>query len=271
MQRKPVVAGYFYPGDIYTLTSTLQELIVEDEEKINALGIIVPHAGYIYSGKVAGRVYGKIEIPDVVLLLGPNHTGLGERISLFNGKSFLTPLGEVKINKSLSELILKYCPLVKEDSLAHSREHSLEVQVPFLQYLNPEVEIVPILLIDLNVEELNLFGKAIANAIREFEAENEQEILIVVSSDFSHYEPKSIAERKDNLAIEEILNLSEEGLLKVVYENRISMCGILPVFSLIVAAKELGRTNAELVDYKTSGDVTGDYSSVVGYAGIIIY
>ncbi|MFN3505113.1 MAG: AmmeMemoRadiSam system protein B [Caldimicrobium sp.] len=271
MKRKPAVANYFYPGDNFTLNSLLDELIEESEEKIPALGIVVPHAGYIYSGKVAGKVYGRIVPPDVAIILGPNHTGLGEKASLFNGESFLTPLGEAKINQKFKNLILEKCYLVKEDSYAHLREHSLEVQIPFLQYLNFELEIVPLVLMDLDLEEIKILGKSLAEAISEFLSEEEKDVLIVASSDFSHYEPHTIAQRKDALAIEEIVKLSEEGLLRVVYENRISMCGVLPVCTMLVAVKELGASSAELVDYKTSGDITGDYSGVVGYAGIIIY
>lgn len=270
MKRKPTVAGYFYPADYYSLNSLLEELIEDSLEKVSAWGIVVPHAGYIYSGKVAGKVYGRLEPPDVAVILGPNHTGLGESVSLFNGESYLTPLGEAKINQSLSKLIIEKCPLVKKEVYAHMREHSLEVQVPFLQYINPEIEIVPIVIMDLNLQEIKFLGEAIAEAIEEFISVEKKEVLIVASSDFSHYEPQTIAERKDRLAIEEILSLSEEGLLRVVYENRISMCGVLPVSVMLVSTRELGASMAELIDYKTSGDVTGDYSAVVGYAGIII-
>ncbi|MFN3921211.1 MAG: AmmeMemoRadiSam system protein B [Caldimicrobium sp.] len=271
MKRKPAVAGYFYPGDYYSLNSLLEELIENSPEKISAIGIIVPHAGYMYSGKVAGKVYGRIEPPDVAVILGPNHTGLGGKVSLFSGESYLTPLGEAKINQRLSKLILEKCPLVEEELYAHMREHSLEVQVPFLQYLNPEVEIVPIVIMDLDLNEIKLLGEAIAEAIEDFTSEEAREILVVASSDFSHYEPQVIAERKDRLAIEEVLKFSEEGLLKAVYENHISMCGVLPVSVMLVCAKELGASEAELIDYKTSGDITGDYAAVVGYAGVIIW
>ncbi|MFN3567962.1 MAG: AmmeMemoRadiSam system protein B [Caldimicrobium sp.] len=271
MKRKPAVAGYFYPGDTFTLKSFLEELVEESEEKKAALGIVAPHAGYMYSGKVAGKVYGIIEPPDVAIILGTNHTGLGEKASLFDGESFLTPLGEAKVNQNLKDLILEKCYLVKEDSYAHIREHSIEVQVPFLQYINPQIEIVPLALMDLDLEEIYVLGRSLAEALEEFLSSEERKVLIIASSDFSHYEPHSIAQRKDALAIEEILKLSEEGLLRVVYENRISMCGVLPVCTMLVAVKELGASRAELVDYKTSGDITGDYSAVVGYAGIIIY
>ncbi len=271
MKREPAVAGYFYPRERESLLLELKNLIKFFPEKISALGIVVPHAGYMYSGGVAGKVYGKIIPPDVAVILGPNHTGLGERISLFDGESFLTPLGEAQIEGNLAEILLKEEELVKKDKWAHIREHSLEVQVPFLQVLNPEIKILPLCLSDLDLNEIRKLGKALARSIKIFIEETGKKVLIVASSDFSHYEPHSVAKKKDSLAIKEILELSEEKLLKVVFSEKISMCGIIPVSVTIVACKELGAKNTLLVDYKTSGDVTGDYSAVVGYGGIIIY
>jgi len=272
MIRKPAVAGYFYPGDRESLLLELKRLIVFSPEKISALGIVVPHAGYIYSGRVAGKVYGKIVPPDLAIILGPNHTGLGERVSLFKGEAFLTPLGEAKINQELSNLIKEESPLVKEDVYAHLREHSLEVQVPFLQSLNPQVEIVALCLSELDLDEIRELGEAISRAIKKFRIINgEKRVLLVASTDFSHYEPAHVAERKDNFAIKEILALSEEGLIRTVIKEKISMCGVIPVSVLLVACKELGARTAELVEYRTSGDVNKDYSSVVGYGGLIIY
>lgn len=271
MIRQAVVAGYFYPGRTETLLRTLEDLIDFQEEKLSAISIVVPHAGYMYSGKVAGKVYGRIEPPDVAVILGPNHTGLGPEVSLFSGEAFLTPLGEAKINKELSNLLLESSALISADTLAHRREHSLEVQIPFLQYLNPKIEIVPICIGHLSLEEIRDLGEALARSIDQFEASLEKNVLIVASSDFSHYEPQTVANTKDALAIREILNLSEEGLLQVVFRERISMCGVFPVAITIYASKLLGAEEAILVDYRTSGDVTGDYSAVVGYGGIIIY
>lgn len=271
MKREPAVAGYFYPGEKESLLLELKGLIKFSQEKIPALGIVVPHAGYMYSGGVAGKVYGKISPPDVAIIMGPNHTGLGERVSLFDGESFLTPLGEVKIERELVELLFNETKLVKKDRWAHIREHSLEVQVPFLQFLNPQVKIVPLCLSELDLYEIRELGKALAKAVKVYTEQTGKKTLIVASSDFSHYEPHSVAKKKDGLAIEEILKLSEEGLLKTVIGQRISMCGIMPVSVTIVACKELGAENALLVEYKTSGDITGDYSAVVGYGGIIIY
>ena len=271
MRREPAVAGYFYPGDRESLLLELKALIKFSPEKIPALGIVAPHAGYMYSGGVAGKVYGKILPPHVAIIMGPNHTGLGERVSLFPGDSFLTPLGEAKIAKDLAELLLSETTLVKQDKWAHLREHSLEVQLPFLQILNSSIEIVPLCISELDIDEIRELGKALARAIKIYTTRTGKKTLIVASSDFSHYVPHTVAKKKDSLAIEEILQLSEEGLIKVVIKENISMCGVIPVSVTIVACKELGAKGALLVDYKTSGDITGDYSSVVGYGGIIIY
>lgn len=271
MKRSPVVANYFYPGDRITLQSMLEEMVEPSEEKIPARGIVVPHAGYVYSGDVAGKVYGSIESPDLAIILGPNHTGLGSRASLYEGEAFLTPLGEARINRELANLILERCSFLEFDNLAHLREHSLEVQVPFLQFLNPQIEIIPLCLMELSLTEIDALGRAIGSSIAEFEENTDKRVLIVSSSDFSHYEPQNVAQQKDSLAIEAILELSPEKLLRVVYEKRISMCGVLAVAVNMVASMLLGAETAILVDYKTSGDITGDYSAVVGYGGLILY
>ncbi|MGC9108927.1 MAG: AmmeMemoRadiSam system protein B [Caldimicrobium sp.] len=271
MRRAPAVAGYFYPEERESLLLELKRLVKFSPEKIEALGIVVPHAGYMYSGEVAGKVYGKILPPEVAIIMGPNHTGLGERVSLFDGESFLTPLGEAQIEKRLSELLLAETKLVKKDKWAHLREHSLEVQLPFLQFLTPHIKILPLCLWDLDLQEIKELGRALAKAIKIYKEETGKKVLIVASSDFSHYEPQKVAQKKDSLAIKEILSLSEENLLRVVFSEKISMCGVIPVSVTLFACKELGAKNTLLVDYKTSGDVTGDYTAVVGYGGIIIY
>ncbi|QER42052.1 AmmeMemoRadiSam system protein B [Thermodesulfobacterium sp. TA1] len=268
MKREPAVAGYFYSNNPKELEKHLAELIKFSETKIPAKGGVLPHAGYFYSGHVAGAVYGKIVPPDIAVILGPNHTGMGKPIAVFNGTSFITPLGEAKINKTFTTRFIELCPLASEDFLAHAHEHSLEVQVPFLQYINPKVEIVAICLRWISLKEIREIGIALAQTISLFP---EKRIFIVASSDFSHYVPQETAKYKDSLAIKEILSLSEEGLLKVVVENNISMCGVIPVAINIVACKHLGATKGELIAYATSGDIIRDYSSVVGYGGIVIY
>ena len=268
MKRGPAVAGVFYPGKPAELRETLNFLIESASERVRAIAVVSPHAGYMYSGKVAGRVFGRIEAPDTAIILGPNHTGLGAAISLYPGEAFVTPLGEARIDEELREALFKECSLFTPDVKAHEHEHSLEVQVPFLQYLNPIVKIVPVCLSYISLKEIKELGETIAKVIKAFP---EKKILIVASSDFSHYVPHEVAKEKDKRAIEKILNLDEEGLIKRVVEERISMCGVVPVSVAMVASKGIKeKPQAELVAYQTSGDVIGDYSSVVGYGGIIV-
>ena len=268
MKRTPAVAGMFYSENPKELRYHLDELVVFAKSKVKAKGIVSPHAGYVYSGWVAGKVYGTIEPPDVAVILGPNHTGIGDSAAIYPGDAFITPLGEAKINKAMTKGILEKAPFLSTDPSAHIHEHSIEVQVPFLQYINPEVELVAICLSFIGYEEILALGQAIADTIKEFPERN---VLVIASSDFSHYVPHEVAKEKDALAIREILNLSIEGLLKVVSEKRISMCGVIPTAVMLKACKELSAKKGILVDYMTSGDVIKDYSSVVGYAGIIIY
>ncbi|NPA39547.1 MAG: AmmeMemoRadiSam system protein B [Thermodesulfobacteria bacterium] len=266
-KRTPAVAGMFYSENPVELRHNLSELIVFTKEKIEAKGVVVPHAGYMYSGWVAGKVYGAIEPPQVAIILGPNHTGLGDRASIFAGESFITPLGEVKVEISLVEILVNQVEFLSTDPTAHIHEHSIEVQVPFLQYINPDVKIVPICLGRLSFEEILTLGDALYFAVSQYPGK----VLLVASTDFSHYVPHEVAKQKDSLAIEAILKLSEEELIKVVVEEGISMCGVIPTAVVIRACKGLGAKKAILIDYMTSGDVIKDYHSVVGYGGIVIY
>ena len=269
MKRPPAVAGIFYPDKPAELRETLSYLVESAPERVRAISVVSPHAGYMYSGKVAGKVFGRIEAPDTAIILGPNHTGLGAPASLYPGEAFITPLGEAKVDKDLRDTLLKECQLLSPDVKAHEHEHSLEVQVPFLQFLNPVIKIVPICLSYISVKEIKELGEAISRGIKAFP---EKKVLIVASSDFSHYVPHEVAKEKDHRAIEKILELDEEGLLRRVVEERISMCGVVPVAVAIVASKGIKQPlKAELIAYQTSGDVIGDYASVVGYGGVIIY
>ncbi|MEN2983494.1 MAG: AmmeMemoRadiSam system protein B [Dictyoglomaceae bacterium] len=264
MKRFPQVAGYFYPRDKEELIKYLEKFIKREEKTIRAKGCISPHAGYIYSGSTAGKVYAGIDIPDKVILLGPNHHGLGYPSSIYSKGSWSTPLGETAIDEDLANKILKNSKYLKEDFSAHSLEHSLEVQLPFLQYLNPKVKIVPITIYDYNWNNLEDLATAIKNSI-------DEDILIVTSSDFSHYEPYEIAKEKDYYAIEAILNIDPKEFHERVKKRKISICGIGPIITLLLVLNSLGIKNSKLVDYKTSGDVTKEYEAVVGYAGIIFY
>lgn len=265
MIRKPCVNNTFYEGSREALSNTLNRLI-KDETKEKACAILVPHAGYIYSGKVAGEVFSKVEIPNNVILIGPNHTGLGKKVSLMNEGTWQTPLGDTDINIDLADMILKNCPLIEKDVEAHLREHSLEVELPFIQKLNPNAKIVPITIMHLNLEESLIFAKALAKTIKEYK----EEVLIVVSTDMNHFENEEVTRKKDNLAIDKIKNMDAKGLFTVVKENDISMCGVLPSVVAIEAANILNYKNSKLISHTTSGEVSRDFDSVVGYAGFII-
>jgi len=266
MIRHPVVAGQFYPGSPSSLEAQIQGFIDEWAPKEEVLGLVSPHAGYMYSGPVAGAVISRIRFKDTFVIMGPNHTGLGRPFSIMTEGTWETPLGEVEIDSELGKKILESAPSLKQDHVAHLEEHSIEVQIPFLQYFKRDIKIVPIVLAPSTGTTYKEIGKGIAKAIKD----SGKEAVIMASSDMTHYEPQESANRKDNQAIEAILELDEDELLRRIEEFRITMCGYAPTVALISACKELGASKAELVSYQTSGDVTGDYRSVVGYAGIII-
>ncbi|MFC1861873.1 AmmeMemoRadiSam system protein B [Chloroflexota bacterium] len=266
MIRNPVVAGQFYPGSPDQLRSMIKGMVDEKAAKEEVIGLISPHAGYVFSGSVAGAVVSRIKFKDTFIIMGPNHTGSGKPFGIMTEGVWKTPLGDVEIDAKLGKQILAASNLLQEDHLAHLDEHSLEVQLPFLQYFKPDVQIVPIVLAYADGATYKDIGRGIAEAIKKLN----KEVVILASSDMTHYESQESAQRKDTQAIKAILNLDEDELLKRVQELNISMCGYAPVVSLIYAAKELGAAGAELVRYQTSGDTTGDYASVVGYAGIII-
>ena len=301
MLRRAAVAGHFYKGTSEALKSQVAGYLVPDAEKVRALGILSPHAGFMYSGAVAGAVYSSIELPKTFVLIGPNHTGLGAPVSLMSSGSWETPLGAVAIDEALAASILSKSPRIHEDTLAHVREHSLEVQLPFIQYLCPTATIVPIQMLDTRLETCLEVGRAVGEAIKgrsqesvvrsqgggtkeQTEAKNERskpgprtlypvpriDVLIVASSDMSHYERAATAKEKDLKAIQQILNLDPEGLYRVVKNYGITMCGYGPAVAMLVACKLLGATRAELIKYANSGDVSGDYGQVVGYAGIVV-
>ena len=266
MIREPAVAGQFYPASASQLTAMLETLVNENVEKQEAIGLVVPHAGYIYSGPVAGAVISRIRFKDTFIIMGPNHTGRGQPFSIMTEGKWKTPLGEVAIDAELGKQILSISNHLEEDYAAHHHEHSIEVQLPFLQYLQPDVRIVPIVLAYGSGDVYKEIGKEIAKAVKE----TGREVVILASSDMTHYEPHESAKKKDMKAIDAILELDEDELLRRIEEFNISMCGYAPTVALISAAKELGAKGAELVRYQTSGDTSGDFSSVVGYAGITI-
>lgn len=266
MIRNAVVAGQFYPKTEASLKKMLSTLIPHAREKESAKGIIMPHAGYIYSGSVAGETISKAHIEQTAIILGTNHTGAGETFSIMTKGSWATPLGNVKIDIEIAESILRCSSMLKEDMLAHMYEHSIEVQLPFLQYLRSDIKIVPLVISYADLEEYKTLGREIAEGFKKVG----RSALFIASSDMTHYESKEEAEKKDALAINAILDLDEEKLFSVVEEHNISMCGIAPACTLISICKNIGAEKATLIKYQTSGDVSGDYSSVVGYAGFLI-
>ena len=270
MIRDPAVAGKFYPESKKALQGMIEKF-VQKAKKEDAKGIVVPHAGYIYSGKVAGAVYSRIKFPDTFVILGPNHTGMGSPFSMMHEGEWLMPAGKVNIDTILAKKIFVNSKYLEEDFLSHLQEHSIEVQLPFMQYFGKDFRFVPITIRHYIADENYLkicksIGKAIAAGIKTLD----EKVIIAASSDFSHYETQETANKNDNSAIDAILKLDEDDLFKRVRELDISMCGYGPVAIMITACKELGAKNAELVKYMTSGDVTGDYGQVVGYGGIIV-
>ncbi|MFQ5481429.1 MAG: AmmeMemoRadiSam system protein B [Nitrospinaceae bacterium] len=265
--RQPAVAGSFYPGARESLLAEVQRCIEAEQIPRKAIGVVAPHAGYVYSGRVAGSVYSRVEIPKTVFLLGPNHTGLGHEVSLMVRGVWSTPFGEVEIDEDLAASLLAAFPDAVENEDAHRREHSLETQLPFLQYFRHDFRIVPICLMRLGLEQCRALARALVEAIRT----TGRDVLLVASSDMTHYEPHQSASEKDHKAIEAILNLDPVALETVVREYKISMCGLNPVMAMLWAGRELGAEASNLVRYETSGPVTGDMENVVGYAGIIIH
>lgn len=266
MLRKPAVAGQFYPGTATLLKKQLAKFIDRKVPREDVIGIVAPHAGYIYSGQVAGQTFSKVNLTDTVIILGPNHSGSGQAFSVVTEGAWKTPLGEVKINSSLAKTILNKSKSLSEDLTAHIGEHSLEVQLPFLQYIKSNVDIVPILFSPGETEIYKEIGQAIASTLKEIK----KKVIIIASSDMTHHESQEAALSKDEQAIEAITELDEEKLITRINKLNISMCGYAPVIALICASKELGAKKGTLIKYQTSGEITADYSSVVGYAGILI-
>ena len=264
--REPAVAGYFYPGRPETLLRDVRSYTAAPEAKLRALGCVAPHAGYMYSGHVAGAVYARLELPRRFLILCPNHTGVGEPLAIMSRGAWRTPLGDARIDEPLAAQLIERCSLLSEDSLAHRSEHALEVQLPFLQALLPDFTFVPIAVGVGSFPPLAELGEAMAEVI----AAQHHTILIIASSDMNHYESDALTRVKDAKAIEPMIALDARRLYDVVRVQHISMCGFGPAVAMLTAAKRLGATQAELVKYATSGDISGDFDRVVGYAGIIV-
>lgn len=263
MVREPAVAGRFYPGSPSKLGAELDAWLRPAPDRAPAKGLVAPHAGYVYSGAIAAEVYRRVEVPRRVIVLGPNHTGLGALVSLWPGGTWRTPLGDVEIDDPMTDA-LTYAPGVELDDQAHLHEHSLEVQVPFLQRLQPALALTAICLGPLPLAGCEALGRALG---REASAAG---ALVVASSDMSHYIPAAEAREKDRRAIERVLALDPPGLYETVRRERITMCGVVPATVMLYAALEMGATRAELARYGHSGEVSGDDAQVVGYAAIRI-
>jgi AmmeMemoRadiSam system protein B len=265
--RLPAVAGRFYPERPNQLLSAIHEYTSPPQMRASAIGCVAPHAGYVYSGHVAGAVYARLEIPDHCIVLCPNHTGRGVPLSIMMSTAWQTPLGEVAPSPGLASELQQRFPQLEEDSAAHQGEHAIEVQLPFLQAQQKNLHIVPIAVGTSDFRVLRELGEALAFVIGEHE---DQKILLVASSDMNHYESDAITRVKDHKAIDRILALDARGLWEVVMREDISMCGFGPTLAMLTAAKILGATRATLVRYATSGDISGDREAVVGYAGMTV-
>jgi AmmeMemoRadiSam system protein B len=264
--RPPAVAGRFYPGEARALAAQLARFMGPAGEGETCLGLVAPHAGYIYSGAVAGETYARVRVPDRVIVLSPNHTGRGVRGAIWPGGAWRLPGGDVEVDEDLRRRLLDASAVLQPDRRAHEHEHALEVQLPFLRARNPRVRIAAITLAGLDGSECLALGTAVADVVREVGGN----VLVCASSDMSHYIPARAAEQRDRLAIDRILALDPAGLFEVVEREDISMCGFIPATVMLAAAVALGAQRAELVRYANSGDVSGDYDAVVGYAGILV-
>jgi AmmeMemoRadiSam system protein B len=264
--RAPAVAGRFYPDNPDSLLADVNSYLSPLEKPIAALGCIVPHAGYMYSGHVAGAVYGQLDIPQRCIVMCPNHTGRGEPLSIMTHGAWATPLGEIPIDEELAIALRQTFSELEEDDEAHRSEHAAEVQLPFLRARQPCLRFVPIALGTSRYESLAGLGEAIGRVL----SAHKEPILVIASSDMNHYESDKVTRIKDYKAIERIIALDPRGLYDTVMNEHISMCGFGPAVAMLNAANKLGATSAQLVKYATSGDISGDRDMVVGYAGLVV-
>jgi len=267
--RPPAVAGTFYEGTPERLAAQVEACLAENAEPETAerfIGAVVPHAGLMYSGHVAASFYAEAKLPRRFIILCPNHTGFGHFAAINRDGDWLTPLGNVSVDTPLADALMQQSQLLADDSRAHAREHSLEVQLPFLQQLLGDFTFVPICLGANRYDYCEEIGHAIANVV----AAAGELIGILASSDLNHYEDQKTTLRKDQLAIDAVLQLDPHELWRVVEEADISMCGFIPTTTMLIAARQLGAKHARLIKHATSGDINGDYSHVVGYAAIVI-
>lgn len=269
MDRQPIVAGQFYSDEPDRLKADLSRLIGKVSAKTGNVDrlVMVPHAGYVFSGRACGKVFAEANLGGTVIMLGPNHTGMGEKMSVWpGGDSWIFPGGRLDVDEEIATLLVGSNCGFSFDKNAHLREHSLEVVVPFLHYVNPSTRIVPICVSESDPAALEKAGRAMAKVI----SESSVPVSLLVSSDMSHYIPAQEAKKMDSMALEHVLRIDPLGLYSTVSNNRISMCGVLPMTMALFAAEELGSVSGRLVSYTNSGNVTGDMEQVVAYAGVII-
>jgi len=264
--RLPAVAGRFYPANPKELTALVRECAKPrpDAKAQPVKACLVPHAGYVFSGHVAGAVFSRIALPQRIVILGVRHFPRGESLAILASGAWRTPLGDVPIDEPLAATLKKECPILREDRVAHGTEHSLEVQLPFLQVLSPGFSFVPVALGTVRFDDLVAVGEALARVL----AAN-PEVLLLTTSDLNHYENDATTRLKDKKAIDQILALNPRGLYDVCRNEDISMCGLGPVVAMLTALRALAASRAELALYATSADVSGDTTNVVGYAGFI--
>ena len=277
--RKPAVAGSFYAGDSKSLNRQIENCfshkigpgeipLVNPKKENNIIGLISPHAGYMYSGPVAANGFYKIALdgkPNTIIILGPNHRGFGENISIMVEGSWGTPLGELEIDTEIAENILKNSKTIKMDKKAHQFEHSIEVQLPFIQYIfGKNIKFIPICMTRQDINTDIEIAQSICSSVVD------KNILIIASSDFTHYEPQKYAETVDKQAINAILEFNPKKLYDMIYRQNLTMCGPGPITVMLIVCETLGAKKAELLKYATSGDVSGMYDQVVGYASIVI-
>ena len=266
MNRQPAVADRFYPGSLSSLDKMISRLIPDSSaQKEEALSIICPHAGYIYSGKLACETISAAAIPESVIILGPNHHGLGNRVAI-STSDWNMPHGVVPIDRVFAQALMAASDLITEDERSHQHEHSLEVQVPFLQKFQKNLKIIPIAVSQISYSDCQSVADAITAVVRQSAIAP----LLLASTDMSHYESRATATSKDTLALEKIIDLDPQGLYQTIVKNNISMCGFIPVTITLLVSKELGATSARLVGYTDSGETSGDIDQVVGYAGFVI-
>lgn len=269
MRRKPLVAGQFYPADPLQMQAQVKEFLQlgQGPAESPARLCMVPHAGHVFSGAVAGKTLAQCGLQENILLLGPNHTGQGKPIAVWAQGEWEIPGATLKVQEYLAQELIQSHPALEEDTQAHMHEHSLEVVLPFIHSLRPEARIVPLCVAEPDPNSLLQVGQSIGTLLKN----KQHPVSIVISSDMSHFLPQDQAKSQDNMALEAILDLNPARLYQVVRDNRISMCGVLPMTLGLAAALELGCSQAKLVDYATSGDTIGDYSQVVGYAGVLVH